>query len=90
MGKVIKGKTMGPIKHWWIQCKGDAKKSKRIPILVFTRNGEHEYCMIRTNLFEQLGLKDKLKTYIVRGPFRIFLWKELLKIPYQDVLTGIN
>lgn len=88
--KLIKGKLMGPVKDWWLQAKGDAKKSKRIPILIFTRNGEHEYCMIRNSLFQQLNLEEQLKTYIVRGPFRIFLWKELLKIPYQDILIGIK
>lgn len=75
---------------WWKQCSDDAKKSKKIPIVVFTRNRRPVYCIMRSNLFRKLGLNESVGIYIRIGNYRILLWEEVLKIPYLKMLELIG
>ncbi len=76
--------------NWWRQCSGDASKSKRIPVLIFTRNFDEIYCMIQADIFRKLGLNRTAPIYIRVGKYRVFLWKELLAMPYAEVLRSIG
>lgn len=71
---------------WWKQCNDDAKKSKKIPVVVFTRNNDPDFCIMRVSEFKKLGLHKRCSIYIRIGPYRIFLWKEVIQLPYKKVL----
>lgn len=78
------------VRKWWNQCQGDAKKSNRIPLLVFTKNFDQVYCMCETKFFKRVGLKEVATVLISIPNFRIFLWEDLQKIPYQEIKQRIG
>lgn len=82
----VGGVLPGCFGRWWKQCSSDAKKSKRIPVLVFTRNHRPVYCMMQAKIFLKLGLNLTIPVYIRAGKYRVFLWKELLAMPYKEVI----
>jgi len=84
------GVLPGCFQKWWNQCSSDAKKSKRIPVLVFTRNHRPVYCMMQARVFLGLGLNRTVPIYFRFGKFRVFLWKELLAMPYAEVLRSLG
>lgn len=85
-----RGTLSGCFKSWWEQCSGDAKKSNRIPVVVFTRNNDPEFCLMSAGTFLKLGLHNQVKICIKVGGYRIFLWDEVLKKPYIEVLKTLK
>lgn len=75
---------------WWRQCSGDASKSSRIPLVIFTRNFDEIYGIVRADIFRKLELDKTASIYIRCGKYRVFLWKELLKVPYAEVIRSIG
>lgn len=75
----------GQFKSWWEQCVNDAKKSKRTPLLIFSKNHERVFCMMRQDDFRKLGLNRSV-AYLRIGGLRVCLWQDLLQIPYSTVL----
>jgi hypothetical protein len=73
------------IAKWWGQCQADAKKSDRIPILIFTKNFDQIYCMCETSFFRKAKLKEVATILISIPKFRIFLWDDFRKIPYSEI-----
>lgn len=85
------GKDMNKtIKKWWKQCTDDAKKSKKVPLLVMTTVREPVFVMMHKKIFVKLGMM-KRATFSMKmkskkgGHLRVMLWKDFLKKPYEDV-----
>ena len=83
-----KNKKM-PIRKWWKQAFQDAKKSGKIPVLVFTKSREEVFCMVQQDIFFRLGL-DKTAVQVHMGKHNVVLWQDLLNIPYKDVLKALK
>ena len=82
---------VGPtIKKWWRQCDTDAALSKKIPILIFTKSYDHIYCMITESLFDLIGLEEVTKKFLIIPNFRIVLWDDFKKIPYQEITKRVG
>ena len=85
------GKGMNQaIKGWWKQCTDDAIKSKKIPLLVMTTIREPVFVMMHKKLFMEKAVKKKASLYLKIKPkkgghLRVMLWKDFLKVPYEDV-----
>jgi len=76
------------IESWWIQAANDGEKSKRIPLLVFTRNFDVSYIMLTENLYKRLAFtnpiwRDKVHQTIQWCQFRIMLLDMFLLVNYQ-------
>lgn len=84
------GKLPKPYSDWWKQCTDDAKKSKRIPMVVFSRSYDLVYCIMREKEFRALGLTRSASIYIRVGVYRVCLWKEVLQIPYKRVMKTVR
>jgi len=80
----------GKFKSWWNQCIDDAKKSKRIPVLIFTKNHEQVFCALRKEEFRKLKLNTGTNAYLRIGGLRVCLWQDILNIPYQVVLDRLG
>jgi len=78
------------IKKWWSQCSADAKDSGRIPLLIFTKSYDRIYCMARASFFNKVGLKVVAKKVVMIPNFRIFLWEDLLTIPYEEIKMRVR
>lgn len=87
---LFKGRERGELNsvfsQWWKQCTDDCKISKKIPIVVFTRNNDPVFCIMRSTEFRMLNKVSRIIDYIKIGSFRIFLWEDLLRIPYKKVV----
>lgn len=90
--ELLKGTNKGVgIVSWWLQCVGDSEKSKKLPLLVFTKNLEPNYAMTYKRIFD--GIFQVKPVHFDMGDLRIFLFDDLLKIPYSHVemrLSGHN
>lgn len=84
------GKPNKQINSWWNQCTADARKSNRIPLLIFTKNFDQVYCMCETKLFKRADLKAVTTVLVSIPKFRIFLWDDLRKIPYLEIKQRIG
>lgn len=78
------------IKRWWDQCVKDSKETGRIPLLIFTKNYDNIYCMTRAGFFHKVGLHKVTKRVLVVPRYRVFLWDELLKIPYKEIAEKVG
>jgi len=78
------------IRAWWKQCIDDAKKSKRTPLLLMTKAHEHIYLMMRKKDFKAMGLMSCATVMIRPNGFRIMLWSDFLKQPYDKTLKAIG
>jgi len=78
------------IEKWWKQCTDDAKKSKKIPILVMTKAREPVYVMTTQTIFQKLKLM-KNTTFVIRfDGLRVTLWKDFLSIPYKTIVERLG
>ena len=77
------------IRGWWKQCAGDAKKSKRIPLLIFTKAHFPVFLLMRQKNFDQLGL-NSLQTVLIHGKMRAVLWEDFLSIPYKTIVRRLK
>ncbi len=84
----VKSAALGAITTWWRQCADDADRGKKIPILIFTKRGEHNYCMVRGRVFKALGIQPAVTLNL--GKFRVFLLDEFLAIPYKVMLERLE
>lgn len=75
----------GVVKSWWEQCQRDAALAGKMPVLVFTRNHDHIYCLVRAKDFKQTGLVTAARAVLALPDVRIFRWSELLKLSYRAV-----
>jgi len=71
------------ILSWWQQVLGDAGKSKKHPLLIFTKNLEPNYGLTFSKIFE--ATFEVLPVHFKIYDLRIFLFEELLKVPYNQV-----
>lgn len=81
-----KGKDAYGIVNFWKQCVRDAKISKKIPVLVFTKNRDVIYCIVRSEHFELFKLKWVCANYFRFKNIRIFLFDDFLSLNYKKVL----
>jgi hypothetical protein len=51
--ELLDGPTKTGIFSFWKQCVDDASSSNRIPLLVFTKKGSSNYCMVFANDFDR-------------------------------------
>lgn len=66
----------------WVQCRRDALKDKKIPLLVFKVNFQASYCVLDIEQFSsvvKLALMKLLKTYCVTGSVLIVSLDDFLK-----------
>lgn len=77
------------IRAWWQQCVDDAKKSKRIPMLIFTKSRTPVFLLMRKKDFDRMGLSS-LKTVLVQGKMRVVLWDDFLAIPYNTIFERLK
>jgi len=76
------------IESWWIQAANDAEKSKKVPLLVFTRNRDVNYIMLTENLYKRLAFDHSVlmeKSYQTMRwcQFRIMLLDMFLLVNYE-------
>ena len=67
----------------------DAKVSKKIPVLVFSKNFDNDYACIEKYFFKKLELKKKIRNYLRNKNLIFFLLDDLLKVSFEDVLKKI-
>jgi len=81
------GKTILPklIAGWWKQCTGDAKRGKKIPLLVMTCANEPVWVMMESRVFTETGGIRRVSVAMRIGKLRVMLWKEFLNKEYGDV-----
>ena len=77
------------ILSWWDQSLKDAKVSKKIPVLVFSKNFDNDYVCIEKVVFKKLELKKKIRNYLINKNLIFFLLNDLLKVSFEDVLKKI-
>ena len=92
LSELLKGTGVDGIEAFWDQCTSDAKKSKRIPLLVFTQNGEDVYCMMYEGHVHQC---HKLIDYIDGATFLfqnrlVFLWSDFLRQNYKKLIKQLK
>lgn len=73
----FKGSIPKWLKSWWKQCKGDAKKSNRVPLLVMTSAHEPIYVMMRKDVLFNMGMSEPT-CLIGAGSLRVVLWEDFL------------
>lgn len=78
------------VKGWWKQCADDAKKSKRTPLLIFTKANEPVFLLMRTPMFRRLQLSKTATAYMTCGKFRVMLWEEFLTVPYPQIVKRLK
>lgn len=78
------------LRNFWIQCANDADKYSKVPLLIVTKANEPTFVVVRASDFLQMGLKKELTLYLRRKNFRIFLWKDFIKIPYKKLTKKIG
>lgn len=78
-----------PIRKWWKQAFRDAKKSGKIPVLIFTKSREEIFCMVQRSVFFRLGL-NKTAVQVHTDKHNVVLWQDLLDIPYADILKALK
>jgi len=72
---------------WWKQCTDDAKKSKRVPLLVMTKANEPVYVLMWRTHFKLMNLMRHASVVFRIGEMRGMLWKDFLKPPYKRIKT---
>jgi len=70
---------------WWQQSVEDSGISGRIPFLVFTKNRDEVYCMMRRGTFDRFSYEETKMPFFVANNMVIVLWEDFLKIPYGSV-----
>ena len=83
-------KAEAGILSWWKQCLRDAKISKRIPVLIFTKNNDKIYCCLDKEAFIKIGLNKKKINNFKYKNLRFFLLDELLSIKYETVYKRLK
>ncbi len=74
---------------WWKQCQGDARKAKKIPLLVMTTANEPVFIMMKTS--DYMVLRPRNASVVFRiGKFRALLWKDFINQDYDDVLLHLG
>jgi len=73
------------ILSWWKQSVRDSKISKKIPVLIFTKNFDTDYICLEKNVFKQLGLSKKIKNFLLNRGLVFFLMKDFLNVPYKNL-----
>lgn len=76
------------IESWWIQAANDAEKSKRVPLLIFTKNRHPNYIMLTENLYKRLAFVcqhwgDISYKTLRWCQFRIMLLEDFLHVDYK-------
>jgi len=85
---ILKGLT-GQLPGWWDQCTSDARKSKKVPVLVFTKNGDATYCMMYLRQAKAIKLMRHIKQCSFKFQNRIiFLWEDFLKVSYKSYIKS--
>ena len=72
---------------WWAQCTDDAKKAKKIPLLVMTRANDPVLIMMRTRHFKEMRFKN-LTVLFRLGKLRLMLWKEFIEMEYDAMFSN--
>lgn len=79
----------GQLPEWWKQCTRDAKKSKKVPLLVFTKNNDQVYAMMRLKDVKVTNLYNIIKQRSFKFKKRIiFLWEDFLKVSYKSYIKS--
>jgi len=73
------------IAGWWKQATGDAKRGKKIPLLVMTRANEPVWVMMETWVFAETESMKRASAVMRVGNLRVMLWKEFLNKEYGDI-----
>jgi len=86
MSDLLKGvNRKNGIISWWKQCAHDCEGKNKIPLLIFTKNREDEFCMMRSKNFDLLLGDDFEGRKFGYKKFYIFLLKDLLKMKYKKI-----
>jgi hypothetical protein len=75
-----------PIWEWWKQCETEARGSNKVPILIFTKNLDLNYCMTICSIFNRMRIKTDRCIFF--DDFVIFQLDDLFKISYGEI--GLN
>lgn len=75
-----------PIWGWWEQCEYESRTYSKVPIVVFTKNLDLDYCITKITLYYRMKIKSD--RYIIMGEYIVFLLTDLFAIPYNEV--GLN
>lgn len=76
---------------WWEQCLSDSSKSGKIPMLIFTKNLDINYCVINnTTIFSTIIKQNPNINHLIyvseKHTFTIFDLDKLLEIEFEEVL----
>lgn len=82
LDQVIKG--TGQVEKWWSQCIGDSEKVGLKPMLIFSRNFNPDYCMIK---YEDFIAFARLKKEV--NNFNFFVVHRV-GLPYKRVIVSLE
>jgi len=74
------------IAGWWKQATGDAKRGKKIPLLVMTRANEPIWVMMESWVFVGSESMKRASAVMRIGNLRAMPWKEFLNSEYGDIV----
>ena len=80
----------GSIKSWWKQCLRDAKQSKKMPLLLISKNHCDIYCMLRRSDFKKLELGRVAKSILILPGFCLLPWRSFLEVSYSEALERLG
>jgi hypothetical protein len=75
---------------WWEQCLNDSVMHNRIPVLIFTKNLDINYCLMDKKSFNNIIPLAKQYYSISYMNYIIFDLKVLLSIPYGDIIRRLE
>ncbi|ACI91024.1 gp24.1 [Bacillus phage SPO1] len=81
LDQVIKG--TGQVEKWWTQCIGDSERVELRPFLIFAKNFNPDYCMLKYDDFISLARKRK------ENNFNYFII-HTVGVPYKRVVVSLD
>ena len=77
--QLVRNPTNCLILQWWLQCKDDARKAKKIPLLTFRENRKKRYIAMEQSDFEDLRAKQEPQPCFEHGHITTTLYSEFGK-----------
>lgn len=87
---LVKNTNKDKMLDWWAQCKRDAEAGKKIPMLIFSKNGDADYVWVRGEDFKKFKHLGKFPNLIKFRSYAIFLLDHLVKVDFKKFKRCLN